>query len=155
MQFATKDGSVIMAGYATKNAEVRYVGEEKATPMATFSLAVGKRKDESTIFVDFVAFKKMADYASQILKGDNVFVVGKIQERKYTNKDGEEKTSRNVLCDWMNVMSVEHKAQKLMESSLDIGSIQKIIEDSGASTTSNAKAENGFAEVDTDEDLPF
>ena len=42
-------GAVCVAGTCTKDAELKYVGE-KQTPMCTFSLAVGKRQDTTTIF---------------------------------------------------------------------------------------------------------
>ena len=158
MQFATKDGNVIMAGNATKNADVRMVGENQSTAMTTFSLAVGKRKDESTIFVDFVAFRKAADYASSIMKGDTVFVVGRVQERTYTNKDGEEKTSKNVLCDYINIMRSDSIA--VSNHSFTSADIVQLLNDSGVETTSapsatKQAANNQFQEIALEEDLPF
>ena len=70
-------GAVCVAGTCTKDAELKYVGEKK-TPMCTFSLAVGKRQDTTTIFANCKAWRSLAVQASQVHKGDSVFAVGTV-----------------------------------------------------------------------------
>ena len=78
-------GAVCVAGTCTKDAELKYVGE-KQTPMCTFSLAVGKRQDTTTIFANCKAWRSLAVQASQVHKGDSVFAVGEIEENEYNGK---------------------------------------------------------------------
>lgn len=78
-------GAVCVAGTCTKDAELKYVGE-KQTPMCTFSLAVGKRQDTTTIFANCKAWRSLAINASQVHKGDAVFAVGSIEEHEYEGK---------------------------------------------------------------------
>jgi len=71
--------SVIVAGTATKDAAVRRVGAKNSV-LCSFSLAVGKAKDTTTIFANCNAWRGLGEYASEIRKGDSVCVIGKIEE---------------------------------------------------------------------------
>jgi single-stranded DNA-binding protein len=84
-------------GNATKDAELKYVGE-KQSAMTTFSLACGKRPDESTIFANCKAWRGVAELAANIAKGDAVCCIGKIEEREYNGK-----TYSTLVCEWLNV----------------------------------------------------
>jgi len=90
-------GAVCVAGTCTKDAELKYVGEKK-TPMCTFSLAVGKRQDTTTIFANCKAWRSLAVQASQVHKGDAVFAVGSIEEHEY-----EGKTYTSLVVDYFGV----------------------------------------------------
>jgi single-stranded DNA-binding protein len=87
----------IAVGNATKDAELKYVGE-KQSAMTTFSLACGKRPDTTTIFANCKAWRGVAELASGISKGDAVCCVGKIEEREYNGK-----TYSTLVCEWLNV----------------------------------------------------
>ena len=76
---------VIVTGYCTKDAELKYVGESQK-PLTVFSMSVGKRQDTTTIFVDCKAWQSLAYRASGIHKGDSVFAVGRLSEREYNGK---------------------------------------------------------------------
>lgn len=84
-------------GNATKDAELKYVGE-KQSALTTWSIAAGKRPDETTIFIDCKAWRGAAEYAACILKGDSVCIIGKIEEREYNGK-----TYSTLVCEWLNV----------------------------------------------------
>ncbi len=87
----------ICNGNATKDAEMKLVGE-KQSAMTTFSLACGKRPDESTIFANCKAWRGVAELAANIAKGDAVCCIGKIEEREYNGK-----TYSTLVCEWLNV----------------------------------------------------
>ena len=89
--------AVSVAGICTKDAELKYVGE-KQTPMCTFSLAVGKRQDTTTIFANCKAWRSLAVQASQVHKGDSVFAVGTIEENEYQGK-----TYKNLVMDYFGI----------------------------------------------------
>ena len=90
-------GAVCVAGTCTKDAELKYVGE-KQTPMCTFSLAVGKRQDTTTIFANCKAWRSLAVQAAQVHKGASVFAVGTIEENEYQGK-----TYKNLVMDYFGI----------------------------------------------------
>lgn len=98
MQVKLNDGSVMVAGMLTNNAESGLTREKK-TPTAKFSLAVGKRKDTTTIFVDCKAFGKLANVAGTFKKGDSVFVIGRI-DTYISDKTG--KTYTTLIADYLS-----------------------------------------------------
>ena len=95
MQCKFSDGSVMVQGICTKDAEFAIRGE-KNTRITTFSLAVGKNKDTTTIFANCKAFGKLADIAAGVHKGDSVLAVGRTQSREYNGK-----TYTDLMCDWI------------------------------------------------------
>ncbi len=109
--------AVSVAGICTKDAELKYVGEKK-TPMCTFSLAVGKRQDTTTIFANCKAWRSLAVQASQVHKGDSVFAVGTIEENEYNGK-----TYKNLVMDYFGVQpKVEYEAGEQVKSESEIRS---------------------------------
>ena len=110
-------GAVCVAGTCTKDAELKYVGE-KQTPMCTLSLAVGKRQDATTIFANCKAWRSLAVQASQVHKGDSVFVVGTIEENEYNGK-----TYKNLVMDYFGIQpKVEYSVGEQVHSESDIRS---------------------------------
>lgn len=89
--------SVLVVGVATKDAELKMVGDKK-TPLVSFGLAVGKNQHQQTIFANCKAWRKLAEYAAQIRKGDAVCAIGTIEEREWNGK-----TYKDLMCDWVNV----------------------------------------------------
>ena len=110
-------GAVCVAGTCTKDAELKYVGEKK-TPMCTFSLAVGKRQDTTTIFANCKAWRSLAVQASQVHKGDAVFAVGEIEENEYNGK-----TYKNLVMDYFGIQpKVEYEGGEQVKSEGEIRS---------------------------------
>ena len=106
-----------VAGTCTKDAELKYVGE-KQTPMCTFSLAVGKRQDTTTIFANCKAWRSLAVQASQVHKGDSVFAVGKIEENEYQGK-----TYKNLVMDYFGIQpKVDYAGGEQVKSESEIRS---------------------------------
>jgi hypothetical protein len=87
---------VVVVGTATKDAECKYVGDKK-TAMTTFGVAVGKNASQQTIYANCKAWRRLAEYAAGIRKGDAVMAVGQIEEREYNGK-----TYKTLNCDWLN-----------------------------------------------------
>ncbi len=96
---------VILMGNLTRDPEVRYAASGKA--VATFAVAVNRRtkqgdetKDEVSFF-DIVVFGKQAENCSQYLnKGDSVLIDGKLQQRRWDDKEtGAKRSKVEVLAD--------------------------------------------------------
>ena len=101
---------VILVGNLGKDPEVRRM--TSGEPVVSFSLATseswrdkssGERK-EKTEWHNVVVFNKnLADVAEKYLKkGAKVYVEGQLQTRKWTDKDGAEKYSTEVVLQNFN-----------------------------------------------------
>ena len=91
---------VILMGRLTKDPEVRYSSGDQPSAIANFSLAVDRkfRKDEADFF-NCTAFGKQGEFAEKYLKkGTKILLSGRLQNEKYTNKEGQEiRTSKVII----------------------------------------------------------
>ena len=82
-------------------------------PVASFSIAVGDswkdktsgEKQESVEWVRIVAWRQLADVCAKYLeKGSQVFISGRLQTRKYKDKDGQDKYTTEIIADRMQML---------------------------------------------------
>ena len=80
--------------------------ELKTTPngvaVTTFTLAVerSRGKEKKTDFIDCVAWRGTAEFVSKwFSKGRMLGIVGEINTRKYTDKEGNNRTAFEVVAD--------------------------------------------------------
>lgn len=101
---------VELIGNLTRDPELRYTPNGAA--VATFSIATnrsymvdGERKEE----VDFhrlVAWNKLAELCSQLLKkGNKVFISGRLQTRQWEGQDGVQRNVTEIVVEDMIVLS--------------------------------------------------
>src|SRR5262245_6735199 len=84
-------------GNAGRDPELRATGSGKS--VCNFSLGVTERKGADTTWVNVVCFDKLAEVVQQyVTKGKQVYVAGRLQIRKYTSKDGQERTATEVVA---------------------------------------------------------
>lgn len=84
----------ILMGRLTRDPEVRYTTDENPKAVARYTLAVDRRYgndgENNADFIRCVAFDKKAEFAEKYLhKGTKVLVTGRIQTGSYTNRDGQ------------------------------------------------------------------
>lgn len=92
--------SITIAGHLGRAPEVRFLNDGK--PVANFSLAVTEKRsgEDETTWFNVSCFGKTAENVGKFLdKGRAALVQGRIRSRKYTGKDGGEKTTWEVLAD--------------------------------------------------------
>lgn len=106
MQTKFKDGSVLICGGCSKDAELEYVGDDSKR-VCKVGVAVGKREDTTTIWVNVVAWHGLASILSAAKKGDPILVVGKLKFREYN-----EKTYTDLVADFVSVASVSAAADR-------------------------------------------
>jgi single-strand DNA-binding protein len=99
---------VLLIGNLTRDPELRYTPQ--GTAVATFGLATnrswvpsdGGDRQEETEYHRIVAWAKLAEICSQLLyKGRKVFVEGRMQTRRFTGQDGNEREITEVVIDNM------------------------------------------------------
>ncbi len=97
-------------GNLTRDPEVRYMPNGDA--VANFSIAINENwkdkngvKQEKTEFVNIVMYRKLAEIAGEYLKkGRPVYVEGKLQTRKWQDKDGNDKYTTEIIADQMQML---------------------------------------------------
>jgi single-strand DNA-binding protein len=102
---------IILIGNLGRDPEMSYTPSGLA--VTRFSLAVnriskapsGERQDETEWFY-ITFFGKQAETSNQYLKkGQKVFIEGRIQTRKYTDKNGIERTVIDVIGNEMEMLT--------------------------------------------------
>ncbi len=94
---------VVLVGRLTRDPELRTTATGKS--VCNFSIAVNKRikpQDGSSDadFFNIIAWERSADYVSNYLtKGRLVSVDGRLQTRKYTTKEGQERDVVEVIAE--------------------------------------------------------
>lgn len=137
MQSKFPDGSVMVAGFLTRDAEYKVVGEKK-TPLVKLGAAVGKRPDTTTIFCDIAAWRGLAEYARTAKKGDAIAAVGHIETHEY---DG--KTYSTLNADWLNVAAPQQSSAAAFMAGME-------------KLSAGAPVDVQFTELSEDDgDLPF
>ena len=98
---------VQLIGRAGKEPEIRKTGEGKS--VVNLSLATSDnwkdksgQKQEKTEWHNIVAFDKLADIIGQYIhKGDMVYFEGKLQTRKWTDNQGQDKYTTEIVVNNM------------------------------------------------------
>jgi single-strand DNA-binding protein len=87
--------SITVAGTIGKDAEVKYLANGDA--ICNFSVADSQGRDKPTMWWNCGLYGKRAESLSQYLtKGQAVTVTGSVSERKWTDKEGNERKSMDV-----------------------------------------------------------
>lgn len=101
---------VILIGRLGRDPETRHMPNGDA--VCNFSIATSEswkdqsgQKKERTEWHAITLYRKLAEIAAQYLKkGSLVYLEGKIQSRKYTGKDGIERTAYEIVCSEMKML---------------------------------------------------
>lgn len=90
---------IIIGGRLTAKPELKTT--PSGTTVCNFSVAVNRKgKEQTTDFINCVSFSKTAEFVSKFFdKGSSICVVGSLQVRRYTDKDGNKRTTTDVLVD--------------------------------------------------------
>ena len=95
---------IILMGRLARDPELRRT--QAGTPVVSFRLAVDRDfKDKatgerSTDWIDVVAWRSTAEFVSRFFtKGRMAVVEGRLQMRDWTDKDGNKRTSAEVVAD--------------------------------------------------------
>lgn len=143
----------IIIGNLGKDPEMRYMPSGDA--ICNFSLATtdswkdkNGEKQEKTEWHRISMFGKLAEIAGEYLKkGSQVYVEGRIQTRKWTNKEGQDQYTTEIVAD---------KMQMLGGRSGGGGNSFEVVEKPAASAGSAKQAAKGGGDFDNfEDDIPF
>ena len=89
---------ICIVGRLTKQPELRVT--PNGVPVANFTVAVNRRAKDEVDFIDCVAFKQSAEFITAYGdKGRVVSVEGRLQSRKWEDRDGNKRTSWEIAVD--------------------------------------------------------
>ncbi|WP_455020384.1 single-stranded DNA-binding protein [Neisseria sicca] len=102
---------VILIGRLGKDPIVRYMPDGEA--VCNFSVATSEswndrngQRQERTEWHNITMYRRLAEIAGQYLKkGSQVYLEGKIQSRKYQDKNGVERTAYDIIANEMKMLS--------------------------------------------------
>ncbi len=70
-----------------------------------------KAKKEAVDFHDVIAWGKLGEIVQQyVKKGSKIYVEGRLRNRKYTTKDGQKRTAKEIVAD--NMIMLGHRSTK-------------------------------------------
>jgi single-strand DNA-binding protein len=151
---------VILLGNLGKDPELRYTPSQ--VPVCNFSLATSERRKDAngqwsdhTEWHNVIAFGKTAENCSNFLKkGRQVYLEGKIQTRKWQDKEGKDRYTTEVLANTVQFVGTREGGGKSaggpsMESS---GTVPM---PSLPTADAIAAASGGDAVGFDDDDIPF
>ena len=90
-------------GRLTRDPELRYT--QSNVPVASFTIACdrdysGQGQEKQTDFIDIVAWRSTGEFVSKYFsKGRMIVVSGRLQSRKWTDKEGNKRTSWEIVAD--------------------------------------------------------
>ena len=98
------DNNITLVGNLTRDPELRFTTTGKG--VASFGLAVGRRFQangewqEQTSYFNITAWGQLGENASATLsKGMRCVVSGRLEQREFTNREGEKRTAIEIVAD--------------------------------------------------------
>jgi len=140
----------ILIGRLGKDPELKYT--QSGDPVANFSIATDEswkdrdgEKQQRTEWHNIVAWKKLAEICGQYLKkGQQVYIEGKIQTRKWEDKDGNTRYSTEVVANNLVMLGSKPDSESQPQRS------------SSKSEKSRSSRQPGDDDLEiTDDDIPF
>lgn len=141
---------VFLIGFLGNDPEVRYT--PGGTAVANFNLATSEtrnkngQKETKTEWHKVVAFGKVAEICGEYLaKGRQVYIEGKLQTRSWEDKDGNKRTSTEIVANTVRLLGKKD----------DVLKASKADSPRGVSSQPAAPAEDGPDWNDAPDDVPF
>ena len=153
---------VILVGNLGRDPEMRYMPSGDA--IASFSVATtdtwkdkSGAKQEKTEWHRISMFGKQAEIAGQYLKkGSSVYIEGRLQTRKGTDKEGHERQTTEVVADRMQMLGGRGgNAFEVMDDEGDAPQQRPTSRPQSQPPSSGKPAGNGSGFDDFEDDIPF
>ena len=101
---------VMLIGRLTRDPDIK--ATTTGMTVASFSLAVNRRKKDEADFINCKAFDKTADVVSKYCqKGKQVCVLGRIQTGSYENREGRKVYTTDVMVDELELLGAKDEAK--------------------------------------------
>jgi single-strand DNA-binding protein len=106
---------IMLIGNLGRDPEMTYTPSGVA--VTRFTLAVNRvsrnpsgERQEETEWFNIVAWRQLAETCTTYLKkGQKVFIEGRLQTRRYTSRDGQERTAVEVIANEMEMLTPKNQ----------------------------------------------
>ncbi|MCC7114884.1 MAG: single-stranded DNA-binding protein [Burkholderiales bacterium] len=152
---------VILLGNLGRDPETRYTtGGDAVTNLRIATTETWKdksgEKQEKTEWHTVVLFGRQAEIAGEYLKkGRSVYIEGRLQTRKWTDKEGVEKYSTEIVGDRMQLLGGPRDGGGGDDESSGGGRSASRGSGGGAPRPGGAPAAGGRKNDDLEDDIPF
>lgn len=146
---------VILIGNLGKDPETRYMPNGDAVTNITLATTENWKdkngeKQEKTEWHRVTFYRKLAEIAGEYLKkGRSVYVEGRLETRKWTDKAGVERYTTDIIATDMKMLGSKPSSAGYEAPDRDEGGFAP----SSPSSKAPAKSSSGFD--DMDDDIPF
>ncbi len=148
---------VILVGNLGKDPESRFLPDGGA--VCNFSVATtdkwkdkGGEQQERTEWHRVSTFSKLAEICGEYLKkGSQVYIEGRLQTRKWQDKEGNDKYTTEIVADRMQMLGSRAGGSESMSR----GEPRAAAAPAGAGGKPAAKKSSGASFDDMDDDIPF
>lgn len=154
---------VILIGRLGRDPELRYMPNGEA--VCNFSVATGEswtdkntgQRVERTEWHNITLYRRLAEVAGQYLKkGSQVYLEGRIQSRKYTDKQGVERTAYDIVCSEMKMLDSKNSTASNMEYNAQPAALAQSYAPAEPPAAPTRKASAPVQPIeDIDDDIPF
>ena len=97
---------IMLIGNLGKDPELNVTPD--GTPVTKFSLAVSRKTstgEKETEWFNIVAWRQLAEICERYLhKGSKVYIEGRLSQRKYTDREGAQRTAVEVIANDMQML---------------------------------------------------
>jgi single-strand DNA-binding protein len=104
---AASFNKVILVGTLVRDPEIRYIASGAGVTKFRIAVNPNKRdaKPEDTLFIDVVAWDKLAETCNTYLKkGMSALVEGRLSIRQYDDKEGNKRQATEVVINTMQML---------------------------------------------------
>lgn len=124
---------IMLIGNLGKDPDAKYT--DGGTAVTRFTLAVtrkyktssGETKEETEWF-NIVAWRNLAEICNKFLeKGKKVYIEGRLTQRKYTDREGIQRTAVEVIANDMEMLSPKQATEKQAADEADEEDIDALI----------------------------
>lgn len=147
---------VILVGRLGKDPETRYMTNGEAVTNVTLATSENWKdkngeKQEKTEWHNLVFYRRLAEIAGEYLKkGSQIFVEGKLQTRKWQDKEGKDRYTTEIIVNEMQMLGSKSGGSGSFEV------VEKSSAPSGASSATPKSAPAAKGNFDNfDDDIPF
>lgn len=112
---AASFNKVILVGTLVRDPEIRYIGSGAGVTKFRIAVNPNKRdaKPEDTLFIDIVAWDKLAETCNTYLKkGMSCLVEGRLSIRQYDDKEGNKRQATEVVINTMQMLGSPRDRQE-------------------------------------------
>lgn len=143
---------VILVGRLGKDPETRYMPNGEAVTNATLATSEtwkdkSGEKQEKTEWHRVTFYRKLAEIAGEYLKkGSMVYVEGRLETRKWTDKEGKERYTTEIIANEMQMLSSRSSAG---------GNSFEVVDKPAGGSSSAKPAKSGGDFDNFEDDIPF